>query len=81
MLADLRWAISFCCILPVALALKVKWPAREDWAGVVTLGVLFFGLFFVFYNLALGYTTAARASLAFIDIAVADHGGRCAAEN
>jgi drug/metabolite transporter (DMT)-like permease len=28
------------------------------------LGVCFFGLFFIFYNIALGYTTAARASLA-----------------
>ena len=28
------------------------------------LGVCFFGLFFILYNLAIGYTTAARASLA-----------------
>ena len=28
------------------------------------LGICFFGLFFVFYNIAMGYTTAARASLA-----------------
>ncbi len=63
-LGILRWGIGFFCVLPAALALKVKWPARTDLVGVITLGVLFFGLFFVFYNLALGYTTAARASLA-----------------
>ena len=32
--------------------------------GVVLLGICFFGLFFVFYNVAVSYTTAARASLA-----------------
>ena len=63
-LGILRWGIGFFCVLPAALALKVKWPARTDLVGVITLGVLFFGLFFVFYNLALGFTTAARASLA-----------------
>ena len=33
-------------------------------AGVPVLGFCFFGLFFVLYNIAVGYTTAARASLA-----------------
>jgi drug/metabolite transporter (DMT)-like permease len=33
-------------------------------AGGGLLGICFFGLFFVFYNIAIGYTTAARASLA-----------------
>ena len=36
----------------------------QDWPAVAGLGVAFFGLFFVLYNIALGYTTAARASLA-----------------
>jgi drug/metabolite transporter (DMT)-like permease len=31
---------------------------------VALLGLAFYGLFFIFYNLAVGYTTAARASLA-----------------
>ena len=30
----------------------------------MALGVCFFGMFFVLYNIAIGYTTAARASLA-----------------
>ena len=63
-LAILRWAIGFLCLLPVALCLKVRWPPRCDWLAVAALGICFFGLFFVFYNIAIGYTTAARASLA-----------------
>ncbi len=63
-LAILRWGIGFICVLPIALLLRVKWPRRRDWPAVAALGVLFFGLFFIFYNIALGYTTAARASLA-----------------
>jgi drug/metabolite transporter (DMT)-like permease len=63
-LAILRWAIGFACVLPAAVILRVRWPNRSDWPGVALLGVGFFGLFFIFYNLAVGYTTAARASLA-----------------
>ncbi len=63
-LAILRWAIGFLCVLPVALLLRVRWPQRSDWVGVAGLGVCYFGLFFVLYNIAMSYTTAARASLA-----------------
>ena len=63
-LAILRWGIGFLCVLPAALVLRVRWPPRRDWFAVGVLGLSFFGLFFVFYNIALGYTTAARASLA-----------------
>jgi drug/metabolite transporter (DMT)-like permease len=63
-LAILRWGIGFCCVLPVALALRVRWPRREDWPSVAALGLCFFGVFFILYNIAVGYTTAARASLA-----------------
>jgi drug/metabolite transporter (DMT)-like permease len=63
-MAILRWGIGFLCLLPSALFLKVKWPERGDWAAVAALGACFFGLFFVLYNIAIGYTTAARASLA-----------------
>jgi drug/metabolite transporter (DMT)-like permease len=63
-LAILRWGIGFACLLPAALLLGVKWPPRRDWPAVAALGICFFGLFFVFYNIAMGYTTAARASLA-----------------
>jgi drug/metabolite transporter (DMT)-like permease len=63
-LAILRWGIGFLVVLPVALALSVRWPPRRDWPAVMALGVAFFGAFFILYNIALGYTTAARASLA-----------------
>jgi drug/metabolite transporter (DMT)-like permease len=63
-LAILRWAIGFLFVLPVALVLRVRWPPRSDWPGVASLGVCYFGLFFVLYNIAISYTTAARASLA-----------------
>lgn len=63
-LAILRWGIGFLCVLPVALLLRVRWPQRSDWAGVAGLGVCYFGLFFVLYNIAMSLTTAARASLA-----------------
>lgn len=63
-LAILRWGIGFLCLLPIALHLRVRWPQRGDWAGVVGLGVCYFGFFFVLYNVAMSLTTAARASLA-----------------
>ncbi|MDX2203021.1 MAG: DMT family transporter [Hyphomicrobiaceae bacterium] len=63
-LAILRWGIGFLCILPIALLLRVRFPQRADWAGVVGLGVCYFGVFFILYNIAMGLTTAARASLA-----------------
>jgi drug/metabolite transporter (DMT)-like permease len=63
-LAILRWGIGFACLLPLALLLRVRWPPRSDWPAVAALGLCFFGLFFVLYNIAIGFTTAARASLA-----------------
>src|SRR5712671_6532382 len=63
-LAILRWAIGFCCVLPAALVLKARWPRRGDLPAVAALGFCFFGVFFVLYNIAMSYTTAARASLA-----------------
>jgi drug/metabolite transporter (DMT)-like permease len=63
-LAILRWGIGFLCVLPIAVVLRVRWPQRDDWLAVAGLGLCFFGLFFILYNVAVGYTTAARASLA-----------------
>jgi drug/metabolite transporter (DMT)-like permease len=63
-LAILRWGIGFAVLLPTALFLGVRWPSRRDWPAVAALGICFFGLFFVLYNVAIGFTTAARASLA-----------------
>ena len=63
-LAILRWGIGFICVLPAALLLRVRWPPRRDWLPVAGLGICYFGLFFVLYNIAMSYTTAARASIA-----------------
>lgn len=63
-LAILRWGIGFLVVLPATLLMRAKLPPRADWPRVALLGVCFFGLFFVLYNIAVGYTTAARASLA-----------------
>ncbi|MBR0775980.1 DMT family transporter [Bradyrhizobium diazoefficiens] len=64
LLAILRWGVGFLCLLPCALMLRVRWPQRSDWPAVALLGICFFGLFFILYNIAMSYTTAARASLA-----------------
>ncbi|HXH44143.1 MAG TPA: DMT family transporter [Bradyrhizobium sp.] len=64
LLAILRWGIGFLCLLPCALMLGARWPKRLDWPAVALLGICFFGLFFILYNIAMSYTTAARASLA-----------------
>ena len=63
-LAILRWGIGFACVLPAALLLRARWPSRRDWPAIAALGVCYFGAFFILYNIAVGYTTAARASLA-----------------
>jgi drug/metabolite transporter (DMT)-like permease len=69
-LAILRWGIGFLLVLPTTLILRAKLPPRDDWLPVAALGICFFGLFFVFYNISLGYTTAARASLALSTLPV-----------
>src|SRR3979409_1584910 len=63
-MAILRWGIGFCCMLPAALLLRARWPQQRDLPAVAALGFCFFGVFFVLYNIAMSYTTAARASLA-----------------
>jgi drug/metabolite transporter (DMT)-like permease len=59
-----RYCVGFFCLLPITLAVRGRWPPRADWAGVALLGLLFFAIFPVLYNLSIAYTTAARASLA-----------------
>jgi drug/metabolite transporter (DMT)-like permease len=63
-IALIRFGIGFLFVLPIAVALRVRWVPRRDWLAVAALGVSFFALFFIFYNIAVSYTTAARASLA-----------------
>jgi drug/metabolite transporter (DMT)-like permease len=63
-LAAFRFGIGVVVLLPLALMLRSRFPSGRDWLGVTALGVMFFGVFFVFYNLALADTTAARGALA-----------------
>jgi drug/metabolite transporter (DMT)-like permease len=63
-LAALRFGIGFLLIFPLALALRARWPQGRDWIGVALLGIAFFALFFFLYNIAMGYTSAARGALA-----------------
>src|SRR5262249_15371131 len=64
-LAAIRFGGGVLCLLPVALLLRVRWPAGcRDRSLVAALGFLFFAVFFVFYNLALAFTTVARGTLA-----------------
>jgi drug/metabolite transporter (DMT)-like permease len=63
-LAILRWSIGFVVVLPATLVLRARWPLRRDLPAIAGLGILFFGLFFILYNIAVSLTTATRASLA-----------------
>jgi drug/metabolite transporter (DMT)-like permease len=63
-LAGMRFGLGFLLLLPIALALRSRWPRRKDWLGVALLGILFFAVFFGLFNLALRYTSAARGALA-----------------
>jgi len=63
-LAALRFGGGVLCLLPLALVLRVRWPDARDRPWVVALGVMFYAVFFVFYNVALAYTTVARGTLA-----------------
>ncbi len=63
-IAAFRFGGGFVCLLPVALLAVRRWPGRRDWLGVALLGLMFFGLFFIVYNIALAFTTVARGTLA-----------------
>jgi drug/metabolite transporter (DMT)-like permease len=63
-LAAIRFGGGVICLLPLALLLRSRFPPRQDWAAVAGLGFMFFAVFFVFYNVALAYTTVARGTLA-----------------
>ena len=63
-LAAFRFGIGFLVLAPLALMLRSALPRGRDWIGAALLGIMFFAVFFVFYNVALAYTTAARGALA-----------------
>jgi drug/metabolite transporter (DMT)-like permease/uncharacterized protein YjiS (DUF1127 family) len=63
-LAGMRFGLGFLLLLPIAFALKSRWPKGRDWLGVALLGILFFAVFMGLFNLSLRYTSAARGALA-----------------
>ena len=69
-IASFRFGIGVAVLLPLALLLRSTLPRGRDWLGVAALGVMFFGVFFVFYNIAMAYTTAARGALALSTLPV-----------
>jgi len=64
-LALLRYAIGFCCILPVALMGPRVRFARRDLLPIALLGIAQFGILVALLNLALEYIPSARAALLF----------------
>jgi len=63
-IAAFRFGIGAIVLLPIALVMRSPLPRGRDWLGVSCLGVMFFGIFFIFYNIAMSFTTAARGALA-----------------
>jgi drug/metabolite transporter (DMT)-like permease len=63
-IAAFRFGGGALFLLPLAFVLGCRWPPRRDWPGTVLLGLMFFALFFIVYNLSLAFTTVARATLA-----------------
>lgn len=63
-LAAFRFGLGFLFLLPIALARRRRWPEGREWAAVAALGLLFFAVFFVLFNVSLRYTTAGRGALA-----------------
>jgi drug/metabolite transporter (DMT)-like permease len=63
-IAAFRFGIGIAVLLPIALMLRSALPRGRDRIGVALLGTMFFAVFFVFYNIAMAYTTAARGALA-----------------
>ncbi len=63
-LATVRFGGGALLLLPLALVLRPQWPPRADWSAVAGLGLLFYAVFIVVYNLALSYTTVGRGTLA-----------------
>lgn len=63
-LGSLRFGIGVILLAPIAVMGKSKWPQHRDWPATVGLGLLFFAVFPVLFNLSLYFTTASRGALA-----------------
>ncbi len=43
-IAAIRFGGGALCLLPFALAARVRWPARADWPAVAALGLSFYAV-------------------------------------
>jgi drug/metabolite transporter (DMT)-like permease len=63
-LAAIRFGGGAASLIPLILLVPVRWPPKADWGAVAGLGFAFYAVFFVFYNVALHFTSVARGTLA-----------------
>ena len=63
-LAALRYGIGVTCLAAIVRLARLRAIAVADRWRIALLGVLFFAVFPVLFNIALAYTTAARGALA-----------------
>src|SRR5258708_6821190 len=63
-LAALRYGIGVACLAAIVRLARLRAIATADRWRIALLGVLFFAVFPVLFNIALAYTTAARGALA-----------------
>ncbi|MEZ4620139.1 MAG: DMT family transporter [Caldilineaceae bacterium] len=64
-LAFLRYAIGFCCLLPVTLLTNRRWFASRDLLPIALLGITQFGILIALLNYGAQYIPAARSALIF----------------
>jgi len=63
-LGAFRFGIGCLLLLPIAAFGKRPWPKPDDMVGIISLGLMYFGLFPILFNASLAFTTAARGALA-----------------
>jgi drug/metabolite transporter (DMT)-like permease len=69
-LGAFRFGIGSLLLLPLAWLQRRPWPEARALAPIAGLGLLYFALFPVLFNVSLVYTTAARGSLALSTLPV-----------
>lgn len=62
-LGAFRFGIGFVFLLPTLFFRRHSWPTWLEWPAITALGLLFFFLFPILFNVSLAYTTAARGAL------------------
>src|SRR5262249_17051570 len=71
-----RFGVGFLLLLPIALALRIKWPRGRDWLAVAALGVMYFAFFIVLFNLGISLHHRGAGLARALDFAFDDHARR-----